>query len=141
LPIVVNKKGKAIADPARKSLKGNMCKMNPLLLQIDYCAISFMSPKSQMKMNGNFYYFIVSFNEFYYCYFILLWRYLMQSGESGRKLSELIKKAIDDCELTMAEHEEILALSSQDGVIDAQERALLAQLQELIANGTVKKVR
>jgi hypothetical protein len=64
----------------------------------------------------------------------------MQSGESGRKLSELIKKAIDDCELTMAEHEEILALSSEDGVIDAQERALLSQLQELIANGTVKKV-
>ena len=65
----------------------------------------------------------------------------MQSGESGGKLSELIKKAIDDCELTMAEHEEILPLDSQDQVIDAQERALLAQLQELIANGTVKKVR
>ncbi len=65
----------------------------------------------------------------------------MQSGESGSKLSELIKKAIDDCELTMAEHEEIIALASQDHVVDAQERALLAQLQELIANGTVKKIK
>ncbi len=65
----------------------------------------------------------------------------MQSGESGSKLSELIKKAIDDSELTMAEHEEILTLASQDNVIDAQERALLAQLQELIANGTVKKIK
>lgn len=65
----------------------------------------------------------------------------MQSGETGGKLSELIKKAISDCELTQAEHNEILALASEDDVIDAQERALLAQLQDLIANGTVTKVR
>jgi len=65
----------------------------------------------------------------------------MQSGESGEKLSALIKRAISDCELTQAEHNEILALASEDHVIDSQERALLAQLQELIANGTVKKVR
>jgi hypothetical protein len=65
----------------------------------------------------------------------------MQSGESGGKLSDLIKKAIDDCELTAAEHEEILALAAEDGVIDAQEQALLSQLQQLIANGTVTKVR
>jgi len=65
----------------------------------------------------------------------------MQSGESGGKLAELIKKAIDDCELTVAEHEAILELAGEDNVIDRQEQALLSQLQELIANGTVKKVR
>ncbi len=65
----------------------------------------------------------------------------MKSGETGGKLSDLIKKAISDCELTQAEHEDILALASEDHVIDSQERALLAQLQDLIANGTVKKVR
>ena len=65
----------------------------------------------------------------------------MQSGESGGKLAELIKKAIDDCELTVAEHQAILALAEEDNVIDRQEQALLSQLQELIANGTVKKVR
>ncbi len=65
----------------------------------------------------------------------------MDSGETGGKLSELIKKAISDCELTQAEHDEILAAASEDHVIDSQERALLAQLQELISNGTVKKVR
>ncbi len=64
----------------------------------------------------------------------------MQTGDSGKKLSDLIKKAIDDCELTPSEHDEILALASADGVIDSQEKALLGQLQELIANGTVKKV-
>ena len=65
----------------------------------------------------------------------------MTSGETGGKLATLIKNAIDDCELTQAEHEEILILASDDQVIDAQERALLAQLQELIASGTVKKVK
>jgi hydroxylamine reductase (hybrid-cluster protein) len=66
---------------------------------------------------------------------------MMQSGESGRQLADLIKKAISDCELTQAEHDEILAHASADQVIDAQEQSLLSQLQELIANGTVKKVR
>jgi len=65
----------------------------------------------------------------------------MKSGETGGKLNDLIKKAISDLELTQDEHNEILALASEDHVIDSQERALLAQLQELIANGTVKKVR
>jgi hypothetical protein len=65
----------------------------------------------------------------------------MTSGETGGKLNDLIKKAISDLELTQDEHNEILALASEDHVIDSQERALLAQLQELIANGTVKKVR
>ncbi len=64
----------------------------------------------------------------------------MQTGDSGKQLSDLIKKAIDDCELTQTEHEEILVLASADGVVDSQEQALLGQLQELIANGTVKKV-
>ncbi len=64
----------------------------------------------------------------------------MQTGDSGKQLSDLIKKAIDDCELTQTEHEEILALASADGVVDSQERALLGQLQGLIANGAVKKV-
>ncbi len=64
----------------------------------------------------------------------------MTSGETGRKLAEMIKKAIDDCELTTLEYEKILALAEEDGVIDNQEKSLLSQLQELISNGTVKKV-
>ncbi len=65
----------------------------------------------------------------------------MPVAEPGRSLGELIKKAIDDCELTPSEHQRIVALAHADGVIDAQERQLLSQLQEMIANGTVKKVR
>ncbi len=64
----------------------------------------------------------------------------MQSGESGKRLSDKIKEAISDCELTQTEHNEILAIASEDMVIDSQEQRLLNQLQELISNGTIKKV-
>jgi hypothetical protein len=64
----------------------------------------------------------------------------MQSGESGKKLSDLIKDAISDCELTQTEYDQILALASEDSHIDSQEQALLKQLQNLLSNGTIKKV-
>ena len=65
----------------------------------------------------------------------------MLNAEPGRKLGELISKAIKDLELTTSEHQQIVALAHADGTIDPQERQLLGQLQEMIANGTVKKVR
>ena len=65
----------------------------------------------------------------------------MQDAEPGRKLGDLISKAIKDLELTNSEHQKIVAMAHADGVIDPQERQLLGQLQQMIANGTVKKVR
>jgi hypothetical protein len=62
------------------------------------------------------------------------------SGVSGGKLAELIKKAIDDHKLTTSEYESILALADADGVIDAQERRLLAHLQDMLSDGTIKRV-
>ncbi len=64
----------------------------------------------------------------------------MGAGETGAKLNEMIKKAIRDCEVTTTEYNEILALADADGVIDSQEQNLLKQLQNLIDNGTVKRV-
>ncbi len=64
----------------------------------------------------------------------------MGAGETGGKLSAMIKKAIQDCELTTTEYNEILALANEDGVIDSQEQNLLKQLQELLSNGTVTRV-
>lgn len=55
-------------------------------------------------------------------------------------LAEMIKKAIEDCELTNSEYNEILALADEDGIIDSQEQILLNQLQELLSNKTVKRV-
>ena len=64
----------------------------------------------------------------------------MQSGESGEKLSEMIKKAIRDLEVTDSEFNEIMAIANEDGHVDSQEQALLSQLHSMIANGTIKKV-
>lgn len=64
----------------------------------------------------------------------------MESGETGGKLAEMIKKAVSDCELTTSEHNQILSIADEDGIIDSQEQNLLKQLQDLIANGTIKKV-
>lgn len=62
------------------------------------------------------------------------------SKASGKKLGELIKKAIEDHVITSAEYEAILSAADEDGVIDAQERALLAELKEMIEDGSVKRV-
>jgi tellurite resistance protein len=62
------------------------------------------------------------------------------SGETGGKLAEMIKKAIDDGKITNLEYDQILMLADADGVIDAQEKRLLGQLQDLLANKTVVRV-
>lgn len=64
----------------------------------------------------------------------------MQSGESGAKLSEMIKKAIRDLEVSDTEFDQIMAVANEDGHVDSQEQALLSQLHAMLANGTIKKV-
>ena len=61
------------------------------------------------------------------------------AGDS--KLAKMIKKAIFDCELTTSEHEAILTLAGEDSVITKEEQALLQQLQNLLANQTIKRVK
>jgi hypothetical protein len=63
----------------------------------------------------------------------------MSSSTPGEKLLKVIKKALDDHELTMTEYQEILAQAGEDGVIDSEEQRLLGQLHEMIANGAVKR--
>jgi hypothetical protein len=58
--------------------------------------------------------------------------------KNGRNLAEVIRKAIDDSVITMAEYEEITHVASQDGIIDTQEAALLRELNALIADKTVR---
>ncbi len=64
----------------------------------------------------------------------------MSAEEKEMDLCAAIKKAIADCEITPAEYDKILAIANADKIIDDQEQALLGQLQQLIANGTVKRV-
>ncbi|HQI81266.1 MAG TPA: hypothetical protein PLR71_06850 [Deltaproteobacteria bacterium] len=60
--------------------------------------------------------------------------------KSGKNLDELIKKAIDDHVIKNSEYEEIIELAHADGVIDAHERVLLQELNDLIADRTVKRI-
>ena len=63
----------------------------------------------------------------------------MLSSEAA-KLKALIENAIEDHKITTTEYDKILALANADMVIDTQERQLLAQLQDLLSSGAVKRV-
>ncbi len=62
-------------------------------------------------------------------------------SQSATSLKTLISHAISDMEVTHAEYQEIINLAHDDGVIDKEEKVLLSQFQEMISNGTVKRVR
>ena len=64
----------------------------------------------------------------------------MALSSSAEKLKKMIDKAIEDHEISVLEYEKILHLASEDNKIDAQERALLHTLQDLIESGAVKRV-
>ncbi len=69
----------------------------------------------------------------------------MRPGEkpskSSVKLADMINKAITDCEITSSEYDAIMKVANEDQHIDHQEQKLLSQLQALMANGTVKRVK
>lgn len=62
-------------------------------------------------------------------------------SDSAGKLADMIKKAIADSEITTSEYDEIIKIAHEDQHIDNQEQRLLSQLQSLLANGTVKRVK
>ena len=65
---------------------------------------------------------------------------MQQSGETGGRLGAMIKKAIRDGKLTNREYDQIMVMADSDQFIDAQEKNLLTQLQELLTNKTVVRV-
>ena len=64
----------------------------------------------------------------------------MSDSNKANALKELIERAMDDLEITTTEYNEILASAGDDNVEDNQEKALLNQFQQMIANGTIKRV-
>jgi len=64
----------------------------------------------------------------------------MQPSKSAEKLNEMIKKAIDDGQITSTEYDRILMIADEDGVLDNQEKKLLQELQHLLSNGSIKRV-
>ena len=63
----------------------------------------------------------------------------MKLTRSGLELKEVIEKAIQDHVITESEYNEIMKMANKDGWIDDHEQRLLAQLQEMLGNGTVKR--
>jgi len=64
----------------------------------------------------------------------------MKLSENAEKLRSMIECAIHDHRITRAEYDLIIHLATEDGHIDSQERALLAQLQSMIEDKSVKLV-
>ncbi len=65
----------------------------------------------------------------------------MAISESAQRLKDMIKKAIEDQEITHEEYEQIIHIATEDGHVDSQERALLVELQDMIENRMVRMVR
>jgi DNA-binding ferritin-like protein (Dps family) len=65
----------------------------------------------------------------------------MKLTKSGLELKEVIEKAMKDHVITNSEYEEIMKVASKDGMVDDHEQRLLSQLQELLENGTVDRVK
>lgn len=64
----------------------------------------------------------------------------MPTPKPADELEALIRKAIDDEVVTSSEYEAIIFKADEDGVITPAERALLSKLQDMIDDGTVKRV-
>jgi uncharacterized membrane protein YebE (DUF533 family) len=62
-------------------------------------------------------------------------------SSSTVKLKAMIDEAIADEVVTSDEYEQIMMLADEDGIVDHQEKALLAQLQDMIQSGAVKMAR
>jgi len=64
----------------------------------------------------------------------------MNLSAGARNLRHVIEKAIEDHKLSKSEYDMIIHQATMDNHIDRQEQALLSELQEMIANKTIKLV-
>lgn len=56
------------------------------------------------------------------------------------KLIQLIKKAMNDLEISTSEYQQIMEQAQADGVVDAGEQKILQEFQTMISNGTITRV-
>lgn len=64
----------------------------------------------------------------------------MKLSSGAVNLRQVIEKAIEDHKISKAEYELIIHRATEDGNTDRQEQALLRELQEMIADKTIKLV-
>lgn len=65
----------------------------------------------------------------------------MKTSKSAANLKELINHALLDLEITPQEYQSIMDAAHEDGHLDKEEKALLSQFQQMISNGTIKRVK
>jgi hypothetical protein len=65
----------------------------------------------------------------------------MKLTKSGLELRVVIEKAMKNHVITNNEYEEIMKVASNDGIADDHEERLLSQLQGMLENGTLKKIK
>jgi hypothetical protein len=65
---------------------------------------------------------------------------MKKHSKSATGLKALINHAISDFEVTPDEYRRILDNAHDDGHLDHEERALLAQFHAMISDGTIKRV-
>ncbi len=64
----------------------------------------------------------------------------MKLSSGARNLRATIEKAMEDHKITKTEYDEIIHQATEDGHIDRQEQALLKELQDMIAEKSIKIV-
>ena len=62
-------------------------------------------------------------------------------SKSASNLKELINHAMLDLEITPDEYNKIMDCAHADSHIDNEEKALLSQFQQMLSNGTIKRVK
>ena len=64
----------------------------------------------------------------------------MKLSSGAKNLRLIIEKAMEDHKITKAEYDMIIHMATEDGHIDRQEQALLSELQDMIADKSIKLV-
>ena len=60
----------------------------------------------------------------------------MALSKSAAKLRQLIERAIEDHKITHEEYDQIIHIAYEDGHIDAQEKAMIRELQKMIEDAS-----
>lgn len=66
---------------------------------------------------------------------------MQDASKTATDLKALINHAIQDLEVTPAEYQQIIECAHDDSVLDKEEKALLAQFNQMLSNGTISRVR
>jgi hypothetical protein len=64
----------------------------------------------------------------------------MKLSKGAKNLRVVIEKAMEDHQINKAEYDMIIHVATEDGQIDPQELALLRELQEMIADKSIKLI-